>query len=122
MSRELDIEGWGVVAIALVLGLIAGWLIVYHGWNENLTRASAYTVGIFVLLTITLRPAWHRFRLWIDLLVALALHSLVILSLVKLLDAHSMRLNWALALPFVGVELLLLLGLLWRRNVRDSSS
>jgi len=79
-------------------------------------------VGIFVLLAMALRPAWHRLRLWGDLAISLALHSIVVLSLLKFLDAHSIRLNWALALPFVAVEILLLLGLLWRRNVSDSSS
>ena len=121
MSRELDVEGWILVAVALVVGILAGWLIVFHGWNENVTRAAAYTVVIFVLPVIALRPAWHRLRLWVDLGISLALHSIVILSLLKFLDAHSVRLSWALALPFVAVEMLVLLSLLWRRNVSDSS-
>jgi uncharacterized membrane protein len=121
MSRELDFEGWTLVAVALVVGVLAGWLIIFHGWNENVTRAAAYTVGIFVLLVMALRPAWHRLRLWVDLGISLVLHSIVILSLLKFLDAHSVRLNWALALPFVAVEMLVLLSLLWRRNVSDSS-
>jgi|SRR5580700_4430914 uncharacterized membrane protein len=121
MSRELDFEGWTLVAVALVVGVLAGWLIIFHGWNENVTRAAAYTVGIVVLLVMALRPAWHRLRLWVDLGISLVLHSIVILSLLKFLDAHSVRLNWALALPFVAVEMLVLLSLLWRRNVSDSS-
>jgi hypothetical protein len=122
MSRKPDFEGWILVAIALVVGLLAGWLIVFHRWNENGTRAAAYTVGIFVLLAMALRPAWHRLRLWVDLAVLVVLHTAVILPLINLLNSHSIRLNWALALPFVGLELLLFLGLLWRRNVSDSSS
>jgi uncharacterized membrane protein len=121
MSRELDVEGWILVAVALVVGILAGWLIVFHAWNENVTRAAAYTVGIFVLLVMALRPAWHRLRLWVDLGISLVLHSIVILLLLKFLDAHSVRLNWALALPFVAAEMLVLLSLLWRRNVSDSS-
>lgn len=122
MARELDVEGWILIGVALVVGILAGWLIVFHGWNENVTRAAAYTVGIFVLLVMALRPAWHRLRLWVDLGTSLVLHSIVILSLLKFLDAHSVRLNWALALPFVSVEMLVLLSLLWRRNVSASSS
>jgi hypothetical protein len=121
MSGEPDFEGWILVAVALIAGILAGWLIVFRGWNENVARAAAYTLGIFVLLAMVLRPAWHRLRLWVDLAISLAVHSIVVLSLVKFLDAHSIRLNWALALPFVAVEILLLLGLLWRRNVGDSS-
>src|SRR5580700_567432 len=52
MSREPDAEGWILVAVALVVGILAGWLIVFHRWNENVTRAAAYTVGIFVLLGV----------------------------------------------------------------------
>jgi hypothetical protein len=74
MSREPDVEGWILVAVALV-GLLAGWLIAFHGWNENVMRAAAYTVGIFVLLAMALRPAWHRLRLWVDLAISLAPHG-----------------------------------------------
>jgi uncharacterized membrane protein len=121
MSRELDVKGWILVAVALVVGILAGWLIVFHGWNENVTRAAAYTVCIFVLLVMALRPAWHRLRLWVDLGISLVLRSIVVLSLLKFLDAHSVRLRWALALPFVALEMLVLLSLLWRRNVSGSS-
>ena len=122
MSREWDIEDWLVVAVAMILGIVAGWLIVFQKWNENVTRAGVYTAGIFVLLAIALRPAWRRLRLWVDLAALLALHVSLVLPIVSFLNSHSIRLSWILALPFVGVELLLLLGLLWRRNVSDSSS
>jgi hypothetical protein len=118
MSREPDAEGWILVAVALVVGILAGWLIVFHRWNENVTRAAAYTVGIFVLLGMALRPAWHRLRFWVDLSILLALHVALVLSLVTFLNSHSIRLNWAIALPLVVVELPLALGVLWRRNVR----
>lgn len=121
MAREPDIDGWIIVAVALVVGLVAGWLIVFHKWNENLTRATAYTVAIFLLLAVALRPAWRRLRLWVDLGVSLALHCVVVLSLMRFLDAHGVRLNWVLALPFVVVELLVLVAVLWRRNVTDAS-
>lgn len=121
MSREPDVEGWIVVAVALAVGIVAGWLIVFHKWNENLTRAAAYTAAIFLLLAIALRPAWHLLRLWVDLAVSLALHCVMILSLLRFLDVHAVRLNWAFALPFVVVELLLLLTVLWRRNVTDAA-
>jgi uncharacterized membrane protein len=57
---EPDVEGWIAIAVALVVGGVAGWLIAFHQWNENVTRAAAYTIGIFLLLAMTLRPAWHR--------------------------------------------------------------
>jgi hypothetical protein len=121
MSRYPDVEGWILVAIAAGMGLLAAWLANSHLLSENMAKASTYTVIIFASLVMALRPAWHRRRLWLDLGISLVLHSIVILSLLKFLDAHSVRLNWALALPFAAVEMLVLLSQLWRRNVSDSS-
>ena len=89
--------------------------------SENLAKAATYTVIVFASLVMALRPAWRRLRLWIDLLGLFVLHIALVLPLLRLLDSHSIRLNWAVALPFVAIELLLFLGLLWRRNVGDSS-
>jgi hypothetical protein len=120
MSREWDIETWIAVAFTVIVGSFAGWLVVFHGWNENAMRATTYTAGIFLLLALVLRPAWHRRRFWVDLAISFAVHGIAVLSLLKFLDAHSIRLNWVLALPVVAVEMLLLLGVLWRRNVTNS--
>jgi hypothetical protein len=121
MSRYPDIEGWILVAIAAGMGLLAAWLADTHHLNENLTKAATYTVIVFASLVMALRPAWRRLRLWVDLGGLLVLHVALVLPLINVLDSHSIRLNWAIALPFVALELLLFLGLLWRRNVGDSS-
>ena len=121
MSRDPDVEGWILVAIAAGMGLLAAWLADSHQLSENLAKAATYTVIVFASLVMALRPAWRRLRLWIDLLGLFVLHIALVLPLLRLLDSHSIRLNWAVALPFVAIELLLFLGLLWRRNVGDSS-
>jgi hypothetical protein len=120
MSCFSGVEHWTVVLFASGLGFLTWWVSQSRGSGENAARAAAYTTGMFILLVIELRPAWRRFRFWVDLLVMLALHVVVVLPLVNLLDAHSIRLNWAIALPFIGLEILLFLGFLWRRNVGDS--
>jgi len=56
------------------LGLLAGWVSDRYGVSENVFRAAAYTVGIFVLLAMALRPTWRRLRLWLDLAGLSALH------------------------------------------------
>lgn len=124
MSRypDIDVAGWILAAFALGMGGLAAWLADSHHLSENITRAGAYTGVVFASLVMALRPAWHRPRLWIDLAVLLVLHVALFLPLINVLDSHSVRLNWAMALPFVAIELLLLLSLLWRRNVSDSSS
>jgi hypothetical protein len=120
MSRYVDVEGWIVVAIAAGMGLLATWLADSHLLSDNMAKATTYTVIVFASLVIALRPAWRRLQLWGDLVTLLVLHVVLVLPLVNLLDTHSIRLNWAIALPFVAFELLLFLGLLWRRNVSDS--
>ena len=122
MSRFSRVEDWIAVASASGLGFLMYCVAYSRGSSENVARAAAYTVGMFTLVVIELRPAWRRLRFWIDLLVMLALHVVLVLPLVNLFDTHSIRLNWAIALPFVGIEILLFLGLLWRRNVSDSGN
>jgi hypothetical protein len=121
MSRYPDVEGWILVAIAAGMGLLSAWLADSHQLSENTAKTTTYTVIVFASLVMALRPAWRKLRLWIDLLTLFVLHTALVLPLVRLLDSHSIRLNWAVALPFVAIELLVLLGLLWRRNVSDSS-
>jgi hypothetical protein len=121
MSRYVDVEGWILVVIAAGVGLLAAWMADSHRLSENLVKATVYTMLAFACLVMALRPAWRQLRLWVDLVVLLVLHVLLVLPLVNLLDSHSIRLNWAMALPFVAAEFLLLLGLLWHRNVGDSS-
>ena len=117
----MDVEGWILIAFAAVMGLLAAWLADSHYLRENLAKAATYTVIVFACLIMALRSAWRRLRLWVDLVVLLLLHVALILRLASFLDSHSIRLTWALALPFVAVEFLFILGLLWRRNVSHYS-
>jgi hypothetical protein len=122
MSRYPDVEGWILLAIAAGMGLLSAWLADSRQLSENTAKMTTYTVIVFASLVMALRPAWRKLRVWIDLVVLLILHVALVLPLANFLDSHSIRLSWALALPFVGLELLLFLGLLWRRNMGNSSS
>ena len=121
MSRYPDIEGWILVAIGAGMGLVAVWLADSHQLSDNVAKTTTYTVIVFASLVMALRPAWRRLRLWVDLAILLVLHVALVLPLVSLLDSRSIGLNWVIALPFVALELVLFLGLLWRRNMSDSS-
>lgn len=107
------------IACGLGLGLLAAWVSDRYGVNENAARAAAYTLGIFGLLAAALRPAWRRPRFWIDYLTVLLLHSVLLVAILRLLNTYAIRLACALALPFVIAEMLLALGFLWRRNVKN---
>lgn len=120
MSRYPDVEGWILVAIAAGMGLFSAWLADSHQLSENTAKTTTYTVIVFASLVMALRPAWRRLRLWVDLVILLVLHVALVLPLLNFLDSRSIRLNWAMVLPFAALELLLCLGVLWRRNVSDS--
>ena len=122
MSRGVDIGGWMLVIFGVGLGLLAGWMSDLHLLTENTATAAAYTTAVFACLALALRPAWRKLRLWADLAILLMLHVALGLPLVTFLNSHSVRLNWGIALPFVAIEFLFLLGLLWRRNVPHSES
>jgi hypothetical protein len=121
VKGSVDVAGWILVAIAAVMGLLAAWLADSHYMSENTATTATYTVIVFAALMMALRPAWRRLRLWFDLLLLFVIHFALALRLAQFLNSHSIRLTWALALPFVAVEFLLFLGLLWRRNVSHSS-
>lgn len=120
MSRTPDYGTWATIACGIGLGLLASWVSDHYGVNENIARAAAYTVGVFGLLAAALRPAWRRRRFWTDLVTLFAVHISVVFPVMRVLDAHSIRLSWVIALPFILLELLLFLGFLWRRNVSES--
>ena len=122
MSRHLDVEVWILLVLAAGAGVFSAWFADAHQVAENTAKMATYTVLLFACLVMALRSAWRKLRLWVDLLVLLMLHAALVLPLVHFLNSHSIRLNWVLALPFLTVELSLLLGFLWRRNVRHSSS
>jgi hypothetical protein len=122
MPRYVDIGGWVLAAFALGLGVLAAWVADLHMVTENTATAAGYTAITFACLVMALRPAWNRLRFWIDLAALLVLHLIIVLLLVNYLDSHLIRLNWVMGLPLVVVELLVFLGLLWRRNVKDFPS
>ena len=117
MAHFSKIEDWLAITFASGLGFLVWWILQSHKLSDNVAHATAYSVIVFVLLAISLRPAWRRIQLWADLLILLVLHSILLLLLVNFLDTHSVRLNWALAMPFVLFEGFLALAVLWRRNM-----
>jgi len=121
MSRYVDVGGWVLAVVALGLGLLAARISDLHLLSENTATAAGYTVLLFGSLAMALRPAWRRLRLWGNLVILFLLHVALVLPVLNLLDSHSIRLRWAIALPFLALELMLFLSLLWRRNVGDSS-
>ena len=122
MSRYSGTEHWIWVVAAAGLGLCTAALAESYKLSGNATKVAAYSVALFVCLACALRPAWGQARMWIDLATVLLMHVAVCVPLINFLDSNQVRLNWALSLPFIAVELLVLLGAIWRRNVGRTSS
>lgn len=101
MSRFPDVEGWILVAIGAGVGLLSAWLTDSYRLGENRMKVAAYSVVVFAVVVVALRPAWRRGRLWLDLVVLSLIHLALVLPLANFLDSRSVRLNWVLALPFV---------------------
>jgi len=59
VESSVDVEGWILVAIAAVMGLLAAWLADSHYLSENMAKAATYTVIVFAGLIMALRRAWH---------------------------------------------------------------
>jgi hypothetical protein len=116
MSYYEKIADWTAIIVASGWGSSRGGCPIERVY-ENSACASAYTTAIFFVLPLALRPAWRRLQRWVDSLILLALHRVLLLSIVHLPETHSIRLSWAIAIPFLMVEVRLALGVLWRRNV-----
>jgi len=122
LSYHEKIGDWAAIIGAAGVGLLAWRIVQSYGLSENTTRSVAYTTGIFFLLALALRPAWQRLQFWVDFLILLALHCVLLVPLVNLLDTHSIRLRWFIALPFAMAELLFAAGALWSRNVKKAKT
>src|SRR5580704_888375 len=99
-----------VVALTEVAGIAPVW-----------QTASAYTVIVFVCLTVALRSAWGRPNFWIALIVALLLHSLAVVSAIREFPRTTQNFHGVPLIACGLVESLVLLSFLWRASMKKSS-
>ena len=84
--------------------------------------ASVYTVTVFAVVIIALRPAWGRSNFWRALVVAFLLHMLAIFfAMRELLPATSQGIHGIPMTVSGMVEGLLIAGFLWRASMKKAS-
>lgn len=117
MSREWSF-GNGLLVVFLI-GIV-GWLVsskfqVSPNWEDALIL----TLVLFSSLAISLRPAWSNPLLWRDLTVAFVLHALILAAIVEIFIANSMKIKGFERTIVVVVEGIIILSILWRRNISE---
>jgi len=108
--EKITLVGLAVAAIA-----ITELMGVSQKWQD----AVFYTVVVFAVATMALRPAWGRTVFWRTLILVFLLHVLVLIPIVPALPIGSIGIP-KLPLVLTGlIETLLIVVVLWHRAVRS---
>jgi hypothetical protein len=106
----------GVVIFGLMAGTIAITKAV--GVAPEWETACVYTVIVFGVVTISLRPAWGRLNFWWSIGIAFVIHTLAIFFVFRELPATSRDFH---GIPFIVscmVEGLFIAGVSWRVSMK----
>lgn len=110
-DNSLTFREW----VAIFLGL--GTVIVLSkvvGLSPKWEHAAEYTVLVFIVLVIVLRPAWRAPFFWRALTVAILIHALVIFFATQALPSDSLGIRGLPAILIGMVEGLFIANVLWR--------
>jgi len=114
--KNLTIREWIVVlGVAGISVFICEFLKLPEKW-EN---ATVYSVILFTVVLVALRPAWHRKAFWHNLALVFALHAIALAVVEQRLPPSSQGPH---GLPFtvIGIiEGLFIASLLWKRSMRS---
>lgn len=110
-SRNFTVLEW---AILFGLGIAAIAITEGTGIQQKWEDGVVYTVVLFTVLVIALRPAWGRPHFWRNLALLFVLHvagTIFVLSTLPLGRYGVPKLIWSVALM---VEGLMMMKVLWR--------
>jgi peptidoglycan/LPS O-acetylase OafA/YrhL len=118
-SRRFTFWQW-----AILFGLLSAAIVVSEvsGFKQEWEDGVVYTVVLFAVVIMALRPAWGRRRFLKNLAFLFALHvvgMIVLLSVVPLGRFGVPKLVWGMACI---AEALLIASVLWKRAVRSRMS
>jgi hypothetical protein len=103
---------FGLAAIAVALTEISG---LSSKWED----ATVYTVVLFTVVVLALRPAWGRRAFWEGLLAIFVLHVLAVIVLEQSLPAVAKGFH-GVPMTIAGMaEAVLIGGVLWKRSMRS---
>jgi hypothetical protein len=118
MSAEAS-KGFRIWEWAALLGLavVAEAVAQLAGLNQRWEEAIVYTVVLFAVLTLALRPAWDRKVFWASLAAIFVLHSIA-LVVVEYSFPSAMQGFHGFPRTIVAMaEGLLIAGVLWRSSM-----
>jgi len=108
---------WSGLAIVAVIAAMVWALSTLFSLGPTWEDALFTTAVIFSALILTLRPAWSSRALWRDLAAALAAHLFFLNIVVRVFVANSIKMGGPWRTLAAIVEGILILSILWRRNV-----
>ncbi|MBZ5550926.1 MAG: hypothetical protein LAO22_23720 [Acidobacteriia bacterium] len=117
-GKRFNIGEW-----VLIFGLVALAVAAteYFGVAQKWENAIVYTVIVFTVVILALRPAWGRKAFWQTLVPVFLLHVLAVVVIEQSLPQGS---KGPRGLPLIGagmVEGVLIAGVLWKRSMRSNS-
>ena len=117
-GKNFSIREW-----ALMAGLAAMAVAIseFVGVSQKWENAIVYTVIVFAVVVMALRPAWGRRAFWQNLVLVFLLHLLAIAVIEQSLPPGN---EGPHGLPLTGAgmaESLLIGGVLWKRSMRSDS-
>lgn len=117
-GKSFNIGEW-----VLIFGLVALAVATteFLGVAQKWEHAIVYTVIVFSVVILALRPAWGRKAFWQTLVPVFLLHVLAVVVIEQSLPPGS---KGPRGLPLIGagmVEGVLIAGVLWKRSMRSNS-
>jgi len=103
---------WGVVGAAFAVSEL---LRLSQKWED----AIVYTVTVFAVVIVVLRPAWSRPAFWQNLLAVFALHLFAITLLIQIVPIGRFGIPKLLLIGAGMLECLAIGGILWKRTVQS---
>ncbi len=107
----------------IIVGLGCGTIATAEAFHvsEPWEIAVAYTVIVFIVVILALRPVWDRRAFWDSLMIVFGVHAVAVVVIEK---AFPLLANGLRGIPLILlgiVEGLILASVLWKRAVRVRS-
>jgi branched-subunit amino acid permease len=117
-GKKFSIREWALIVVLVVFAVA---ITEFVGVRQKWENAIVYTVLVFTVVIMALRPAWGRSRFWKTLVPIFLLHVLAVVVIEHSLPPGSEGPH-GLPLTAVGMaEGVLIASVLWKRSMRSNS-
>ena len=117
-GKKFGIGEWVLIVVLVALAVA---ITEFVGVRQKWENAIVYTVLVFTVVIMALRPAWGRSAFWKTLVPIFMLHVLAVVVIEQSLPPGSEGPH-GLPLTAAGMaEGVLIAGVLWKRSMRSNS-